>query len=759
MKKAPALAVFALIAFSSCSLSFQMPGKVRVKSDAAFVFSSPEVTEENVPHYIDDAIRDNMAGQKGVQFFDYIPPPGAFEWEGVKASLIRYEVDPIEFEIEAVDIDVDVDEITLIREADDIVIPNSFSGGGISFPKMEWSFNGPLSVPDSGLISTPIDLGGDVEKVKIAEGTLRVDAESDGFDYSNLEIKIGTTTLPRASDMSHRERSLNDLVLEGNPVISLSGSISAVSGADLSGITATITIDRITEVVIQTDSTHTGSKSTTIDLDSIPPEVNFAAFDNIGVNLHFMVTYPDSGDESPVTVKGLPIALHAPLLGFSAGAAPPSPPLLPSYADEAAYKNNSGCKITGEDDPLFSKQNGYTLYFNEDDYNKTSKNPEREVWVDRTGGPGDNTGIAVYINPEIDDKYAEITLSGDLKPGKIEVSVKPEVSLGIASVNINLHEFVEASYSESGENPLSGSFPDDEGLNIASLFDDMGDMGKNVNFDQVDLYLYMGGNRERLTDTKFTLTARSPDQGGLWQTAPDMEFENLEENEPPPDFSGLTDGVFRGKLNHWQFHFDGLQEVINEKPSGLKMNYDIKLADHLEILGADLTETKTVVFQPELILVIPLRLRVLASGGETFGSLRFTDFEPEDDIFGRKGPEDDEINEYLEQVKRVSLRVDYDNTLGLDQTSICMVSRDDRGEENWAETITLQEGTGQTLSLDLAPQDFLIYPFRPGLEIRVPRKSGQDYGLIEMKGGQGKGGVRAKISVEVESHVDMEFDF
>jgi hypothetical protein len=158
-----------------------------------------------------------------------------------------------------------------------------------------------------------------------------------------------------------------------------------------------------------------------------------------------------------------------------------------------------------------------------------------------------------------------------------------------------------------------------------------------------------------------------------------------------------------------------------------------------------------------MVLVLPLRLRVLEGDNSGYGSLKFTDTPPEEDIFRREGP-DDEINEYLKQLDRIRLKVDYDNTLGLEQVSVYLVSRDDNGEPNWEKSITLREGLNQTLSLDISADEILIWPFRPELEVRVP-KSGGNYGVIEIKrGSEGTAGIRARISVEIESYVDMEID-
>jgi hypothetical protein len=168
--------------------------------------------------------------------------------------------------------------------------------------------------------------------------------------------------------------------------------------------------------------------------------------------------------------------------------------------------------------------------------------------------------------------------------------------------------------------------------------------------------------------------------------------------------------------------------------------------------------------QPELILVMPLQLRLLAVGDANYGVMKFSEDESGEDMFSRTGPDDD-FNNYLKQLTRVTLKMDYENTLGLDQASIYMVSRDDEGGENWSKSVTLEEGAGKSLSLEIEANELLVYPFRPGLEVRVPVGNpeaplGSRYGLIEIKRGteDAGAGLKAKISLDLEAHVDMEID-
>jgi hypothetical protein len=735
------LALFSLV---SCPGAFEMPTKARVKTNAAFTFTAPEA-DEDVIGYFDDAIRDGLGGQGSVKIFDYAPPSGG----DFKAYLIHYKVDPIEFPIGPVEIDdFAVDEIPLNDSSNKIEVPNTFTCDPVTFPPLTWT--GPDEKNIGTVSGGSISLGAELTKVVIENGVLSIGSETDGFDYSALVISIGGQTLQKAPGAQGRNHSLAGIVLEGNPSLSCSGKISSTTGT-LSSLTPAITIGGFTEITVQTDSNHTGSETTSIDLDSVPDGVNFITLDHITVDLQFTADYGSGDPVVPVRVDGLPIVFGAPLLGFSAGATPYT---SSSFATPA----NTGCKIT-QGETLSFAVNDHILYF-DSSYYEAGKG----VLVDRSGDPSNNTGVEVTVNPAIDGAYAKITLY-NLTPGNVTISVKPQVTLEIASVNINLDTFVKAEFHDPGENPLEGSFPnDDEGLNIAELFDDMGTMGKNVSFDELGLYLYINGDTDKLTDTTFKLEALAagvPKPLTGTETNRYIEFENL--TVPAPNF-GVLD-TFTGDLaGTGQFHTVELVDIVNDKPAGLKINYGIRLAENLEIPGDQLQNGRNIVLRPEMALVVPLRLRLYAEDGANYGVMKvFEDDEPGGDMFDRTGP-DDEFNDYLKQLARVALNVDYDNTLGLDQVSVYMVSHDTGGRENLSKKLTLEEGTGKRLILELDTDDLSAYPLWPELEIRVPAEQtdggGKRYGIIELKRGTGAAGagIRANISVDIESQVDLEFD-
>jgi hypothetical protein len=501
----------------------------------------------------------------------------------------------------------------------------------------------------------------------------------------------------------------------------------------LSKITITPNVQVFEEVEIQTVAAHSGSKSSNIDLSGIPDGVNFVTFDKIGVKLNFSVTRNNNGKDNTVTIAGLPVKIKAPLLALDET----------QTVNENSFQNG-----------LAFTKSSHTLYKNSDDYSQYNTQYPG-VKIEET----DNT-ITVNINPMDDGgNHALITLK-NLLPGEFVVSVEPETILELDSVNVDLNKFVT-------DEDTQGSFPGDEGLNMADMFDSMGVMGENIAFNRLDLYLYMGGDRELLRDTTFTLTAQTEAGGAGTKLAENEEFANLSSG-PPPNFDAISDAIYSSTLANEQFYTKALVDVINDRPSNLQIAYDINLADHLQIDNAnDLLNAETgryIEIQPELILVMPLQLRLIDEDGDGYGSMKLTETKPVanpgpgDDMFGRKGP-DDEINDYLEQLGQVRLRVDYDNFMGLDGTSFYIVSKDFEGETNWEKSVTLREGAEQTLVLELGSDDMTVYPFRPGLEIRVQNKGGENYGPIEIKrGGEETGGIWAKISIETDAHVDMVVD-
>jgi hypothetical protein len=732
MKKPPVVFTLSLLgvltAAASCSLPLDTPNKIRIKTDTDIALTVPKTGEENIVHYFDDIIKDNMAGQEGMEIFDYAPPNP--EWGEAKAYLIRYKVDAIEFTLDPVEIEnPEIDPIVLAE----IEVPKNIGGG------VDVDFTGGLQV--SGNSSAQISsynsdyfISSDdmVRSAVIEEGTLEITPVS-GLTFSGLNISLD---------------GINDLVSQGNGIytldgetitdstaITISGDITNTTGSpiNLNQITLTPKITKFAKVQIQTNEDHSGDDEKPIDLSGIPDGVNFVTFEEIGVKLKFTVKRGGIEDTG-VTVAGLPVKIKAPLLDLDEN----------KTVDEDSFQ-----------DGLFFTNDYHTLYKNSADFGNFPDYPGVQI-------EGTDNKITVTVNPKIDDKYAIITLK-NLSPGELAVSVQPAVTLDLASVNVNLKDFVKE--------PLNGRFPD-EGLNMADVFDGMGTMGENINFNQLDLYLYMGGeDKEFLNGTKFKLTAETGGDGldTLLTEGPNgyEAFVNLEPENEPPDFDSIdtmySENLGNAQTHNAQFYTRKLVDVINKKPSDLKIAYDIE-GKHLQIDGDDLEEKQTIVIQPELIMVMPLWLRLLAGENEDYGSMKLTDPEPvadpkpEDDIFGREGP-GDEINDYLKQLKRISLRVDYDNFMGLDDASVYILSKDYEGKTNWEKSLTLYEGAGKTLLMELGPDDITVYPFRPGLEIRVPRETGKDYGLIEMKrSGEDSGGIWAKISIEAEAHVDMVVD-
>jgi hypothetical protein len=746
MKKIPpaffAASLLTALTAASCSLPLEPPNKVRLQSDAALAFTIPETGEENVAHYFDDIIKDSLTSQENMQFIDYAPPSPP--WKDAKAYLIRYEVEPIDFTIDKVEIPEF--EIAAIPLAD-VTVPEEIGGGvGIDFSGNLIISAGSLSPLISDVSSPALISSGDtVRRAKIKTGTLEIAAYDtsnvlvSGLNYSELNIKLDGE-VNNLSSPENGKYTLDGKIITASTdgtdgtKVTVSGEIknNTASPITLRKITITTKVTEFTEVQIQTGSTHSGEEEAEIEPD-IPNGVNFVTFGKIGVKLAFSVE-KNGGPDTSVTVAGLPVSLKAPLLDIDET----------RTLDEDSFRNG-----------LTFIKNNHSLYTNSDDHIAySSQYPGVKI-------EGTDDKVTVNVNPKTDDKYALITLK-NLGPGDFAVSVQPDTIMELASVNVNLNEFIGDS------DDLEGGFPgDDGGLDIASIFDGMGAMGENVNFNRLDLYLYMRGDREFLEDTTFSLAAEANTEDGASavskKLAEDEEFQHLTGDLPGFDsVDTVTDALVNA-----QFYTEELLDVVNKKPSSLQITYDIQLAEHLQIDGGGLLdEGRSIKLQPELILVMPLQFRLLAEAGKDYGSMKLTesesgaDAEEQDDIFGRTGS-DDEITEYLDQFKRTRLRMDYDNFMGLDGTSFYIFSRDYAGNTNWEKSVTLHEGAGQTLSLELNSGDIKTYPFRPNMEIRTQVETGKDYGLIEIKrGGEDTsgGGVRFKISVEMESRVDLAFD-
>jgi hypothetical protein len=734
MKKPPVFFALpllgALIAAVSCSMPL-LPAKARIKSNAAFAFTVPQIHEENVVRYVDEAFREAIAGQEGVEIFDYTA------LGDLKAYLIRYKIDPFEFEIDGVSIPepaIEPVELTNIAIPDDLGGAVDFSPGSLAV-----SSGGSASIP--GLSPVPLGSLGIVKAAVIGGGTVRVTAYNassaliSDLDYTGLTVSLtlggeSFSLVPVPGE--NGTYSLSGAEIGPLTNVTISGSIANTGsgGVTLEKIVLTPQVTEFEKVQIATDASHSLTKTASIDVSGVPSGVNFVTFEEIGVDLAFRAKYAGESVSADMVIEGLPIALDAPLLGFSAG----SPP----YASQAAYEAaGTGCKTTGPDGLSFVRA-GHTIYFDgtsPGDYLKPTD-------ADSTA----SGAVTVIVNPQIDGAYAVITLH-NVKAKTCTLSVEPRVNVSIEKANIDPGAFIDSS-------SLSGSFPGDP-VNIADIFAEVDGMVSNINLDTLDLYLYLDGSgRELLTGTKISLTAQAVELPG-GETLVSQTLGGGSGGPPPfppyPAVEGFP--VFSGSLNPPDLEIpmtDCINEtIIRKKPSNFTIDYEIKLVEKLDVSGACL-EGGTIGLSPELILVMPLRLRILTENpGDAYGSLKITSIEVEDDIFGRTGP-GSKLDEYLDYLKRVSLRVDYDNFLGLGGLSFHIVN----DSPAWEKSVSFAEGAGKTLFLNLTADDFKVYPLKPKLEIRVAAQPGLDYGLLEIK----RGGVRATISVEAESRVDLELD-
>jgi hypothetical protein len=160
-----------------------------------------------------------------------------------------------------------------------------------------------------------------------------------------------------------------------------------------------------------------------------------------------------------------------------------------------------------------------------------------------------------------------------------------------------------------------------------------------------------------------------------------------------------------------------------------------------------------------MLIKLPFRLRVESADGKD-GRVDLSKLLPEDpneDLLGREG-EDEDISEYIDMAKSLSLVIDYHNTIGLEGFTVNVIAGQGAGERT-IPVDPLSFGTGiMTVTLEKGDMD---YPFRPLMQILVPLESGQNYGLLEVKRGEEGSlwGFSARIKTTIQTDIDKEFSF
>jgi hypothetical protein len=755
----PLVLGFAVFLISACSLAFEMPQKIRVVANPGIAVSLPE-TEETVSQLFDDAIRDAFAEQGDMAIYNWQNK----DWEGIQAYLIHYGMDPITVDLPALQ---EVEGYSIgqdVQDLDPIHIPEmtiELDGESLSLPgDME------IVLPSPGPYYFAINLGDKVQNVKIGSGPSGeksfLELGNEGDDYSDVTLTLCqgdyspvSDQIPLINDGAKRKFDLTGMEISASPPPRL--YISGTIRTGLNGIVAIrseFNIKNFAEITILDDTAEPVNNS--ISLDSLPDSMNYITFAEVGVDFTAGFTRELSGGGSApipgVKIKGLTIDINVPALGINSG--------------------GTGTLVTDPGVPGKDLANGLRFVSSKHILHFEGTAPELPGYT-KYSFPGKNAR-KININGTISPQNGELTIYNlPAGPYDLRIKIEPAVIFDWENAHVDLGKIIEGK--KAG---LSGSFPGGKGFDLSSMLDFAGDGMKNINFDRMDLYLYIDGDREKLEGSAIKLIADYGEtrQETLTAGADGSGYVDfLITPGGTPDFAGSSVGeedslkVYSGELTGAQFELtdNQLAKVFNQWPENLRLEYEIRLASDFKLVPEDLDpdnnpETPaTISLKPNVVVAFPLRLRLLAAEDDTGepreGKLVLGNIFPEGDFLNREG-KDDEIDEYIRQITYLDMDIEYDNTIGLDNTSVYLVSKNEDPERAWEKPMTLTEGEGQ-LKLNFTG-DELLYPFMPEIEIRVPVRDGEDYGIIEIKRGteEDPAGFTARISVKAAAEINQEID-
>jgi hypothetical protein len=752
----------AVFLFSSCPVSFEMPEKIRIVASPDIALVLPEM-EETAGRLFGEAIKGAFADQRDMTVYDWQTE----KFGDIQTYLLHNNMEPISFtlpskdEIENYGLDQDGEELELIKIEE---IKATLAGFG--------PFTSAGDIPENQAYFT-LNLGEKIQRVKIGAGPSGeksyLELGNAGDDYCKVDIQP-----EGGKELAHIDGRKFDLT--GTEIFTSTASKptklyvygTAQTVTASSGINIKFGIQKFEEITATVDEKKL--KANAISLASLPKGTNYITFSEVGFGVRAEFTRRQSGRQylmSGVQVKDLVIDMNIPELGIDSG--------------------GTGKLVTDPDDlekdivkGIHFSQKNYILHFAggvpqpPDGYSIFSFDPNKPRKINIGGTISSEDRVIIY----------------NLPPGPYDLGIRviPEVISEWENIHVDLEKFMEGKANTG----LSGSFPKGKELDLSSMFGSTdNDEMDNVNFDRMDLYLYVGGDQRMLKDSAIQLAAKYGTQDAeTLLTDPTGDgydpFENIAgSGNNIPDFAGLPADeedsikVYSGELEPAQFELtdNELAGVFNQWPKNLRLEYKIRLASDFEFLPDDLdpdnkAETPALIrLKPDLLVSFPLKFKLLAPEGDTGdspeGKLVLGNVFPEGDFLKRES-EDDEIDQYIRQLTYLTLNIDYTNTIGLDRASVYLVSKGENPEDanKWEKVIPLVESTDTDqpyqVSLEFTAGD-LGYPFTPKMEIRVPaehEENGRNYGLIEIKRGTEEipAGFKARVSVRASAEINQEID-
>ncbi|MDR1099125.1 MAG: hypothetical protein LBL28_01455 [Treponema sp.] len=491
----------------------------------------------------------------------------------------------------------------------------------------------------------------------------------------------------------------------------------------------------------------------------LPQGVKEVTFDKIGADLAMNVNH---------AVDGLGLRID---MEFYTGD-PDTPAFtLPIDPEEFNLMKNS--------DPSDPEDNKWFIGIGGDDSEPYTIPPENFA-----GELSDITSakIKVTANPQVEDTGGnkvdrQIWVKGIGESGQITINASAKSAIEVKEAVLDLNTFIE-------EKDRSATFPgaEEKGINFSDFTGSLGDSVDidSLQFDDIKLHVYLTG----LDDDPDTPLDQKLD---IWDTRPGLHLEAIDravvggsgtkitndaESGPLAGFEELGRGdraivfpqgdEFIGELPPATFSTDKLTDILNNRPEDMAVNYGFQFgADFTVQIGALEREiSKSIAV--DILVELPLKMRLVAQEGKDYGALRYKSEETKD-ILNREPETDDPFSDYIKYLDFASLELNYENTLGLTRTSIVLLNKDNYNETDPGYFMKvvgpLVEGKG-TINITLRG-DEIPNPFIPEVEVRVPFAEDQQYGIIEVKRGtpeEPAGFNVFSIKVKAQTHIDEELD-
>ena len=349
-----------------------------------------------------------------------------------------------------------------------------------------------------------------------------------------------------------------------------------------------------------------------------------------------------------------------------------------------------------------------------------------------------------------DEAEKLLTLS-NVEPGKT-------VSFGGETAVLLDWEYLIAK-PKGGREAFAGAYPAKDGdtMNLRKFgkYRDMGIKLNNIrahvyvngdvferNGSKIGAYMYVD-YKDAMDQPKKKLLTGSDN--------PADPFEELKFVPPLPEFfskAGKKSGVYEGALPEASETVD-LTELVNMSPAGVKLKYNLKL-NEIKIEKEKLEAAKKsggTKLKVDLLIEVPMDFDAEPrSPGEKY--IVAEHINSSGDAFGRSSPDNLQLKQFLENVKRSRMNIEFINMMGLDVKAVLF---DKNNEAGFKREFSVSRGSGLTF-IEFGPDDIdylrKTVPLNLDIKILIPKghyKIQKDSGIV----------MKAYFTTDIE--IDKEF--